>query len=59
MFFRSTTFGIFSLTHKEEEVWLDGTQPMLLEESSCVCMPSFRPVAPFFFSGKVPFLAFF
>ena len=27
MFFRSTIFGIFSLTHKEEEVWLDGPTP--------------------------------
>ena len=51
-FFRSTIFGIFSLTHKEEEVWPDGTHPMLFTESSCVCMPSFRPVALLFFSGK-------
>ena len=40
-------------------MWPDGTHPMLFAESSCVCMPSFRPVAPFFFLGKVPFLAFF
>ena len=31
---------------------------MILVESSCVCMPSFRSVAPFFFSSKVPFLVF-
>ena len=59
MFFRCTIFGIFSLTHKEEKVWLDGTHPMLLEESNCVGMPSFRPVAPFLFLAKVPFLAYF
>ena len=37
---------------KKEEVWSDGTHPILFAESSCVCMPSFRPVAPFFFSGE-------
>ena len=55
MFFRSTIFSIFSFTHEEKEVWPDGTHPMLFAESSCVCMPSFRPVAPFFFQAKVPF----
>ena len=50
-------FDIYSLTHREE-VWPDGTHPMLFAESSCVCMPSFRPVAPFLFLAKVPFLAF-
>ena len=39
----------FSLLHKEEEVWPGGTHPMLLPESSCVWMPSFRSVAPFIF----------
>ena len=38
-FFRSAIFGILSLTHKEEEVWPDETNPMLFTESSCVCMP--------------------
>ena len=58
--FLSTIFDIFSLTHKEEEVWPDGTHPMLFTESSCVCMLKFRPVAPFFlFWVKVPFLEFF
>ena len=32
---------------------------MLFEESSCVCMPSFRPVALSLFWAKVPFLAWF
>ena len=50
-FFRSTIFLHFSLTHKEEEVWPDGTHPMLFAESSCACMP-FRPVVPFY-SGKI------
>ena len=40
-------------------MWLDGTHPMLFEESSCVCIPSFRPVAPFLFLAIVPFLDFF
>ena len=44
---------------KEEEVWLDGTHFMLFEDSSCVCMPSFRPVAPFFFLAKVTLLVLF
>ena len=30
--------------------------PILLEESSCVCMPSFRYVASFFSLAKEPFL---
>ena len=29
-------------------MWPDGTYPILFAESSCVCMPSFRSVAPFF-----------
>ena len=57
-YFRSTIFDIFSLTHKEEKVWSDGTQPMLFAESSSVCMPKFRPVAPFSFLAKALFLAF-
>ena len=32
--------------------------PVLLPESSCVCILSIRPVSPFFFLAKVPFLAF-
>ena len=32
---------------------------MLLAESSCVCITSFRPVASIFFLVKVPFLALF
>ena len=40
-------------------MWLDWTHSMLFEQSSCVCMPSFRPVAPSLFLAEVPFLAFF
>ena len=58
-FLISTILGIFSLTHKEEEVWPDGTHPMLFVESSCVCIPSFRFVAPFFFSSKSTTFGFF
>ena len=32
---------------------------MLSEESSCVCMPTFRPVAPFLYLANVLFLALF
>ena len=55
MFIRSAVFWHF-LPYTQKEVWLRETHPMLLSESSCVCMPSFRPVAPFFFQAKVPFL---
>ena len=58
LIFKSTIFGIFRFTHKKEEVWPDGIHPILFAESGYVCMPSFRPVAPFFFLEKVPFLAF-
>ena len=50
--------AFFSLTYKEEAVWPDGTHPMLFEELSCICMPSFRYEDLFFFLVKVPFLAF-
>ena len=42
-------------------MWPDGTHSMLIDESSCVCMPSFRSVDPihFFLGVKVQFLAFF
>ena len=53
--FRSTIFGIFSLKHKEEEVWPGGTDPLLLPELGCVCIPIFRPVVPFFFWQKYHF----
>ena len=53
-FFRSTIFDTFSLAHKKEAVWPDGTHPMFM--SSC---QNFRPRAPFFFLAKVPFWAFF
>ena len=58
MFFRSTIFDNFCLTHKEEEVWPDGTHPMLFTVSSCVSMPIFRSVTPFFFSGKSTIFCF-
>ena len=48
----------FLALHTEEEVWPDGTHPMQFAELSCVCIPSFRLVAPFFFLAKVPLLAF-
>ena len=56
-FFRSTIFGNF--IHKEEEVWPHGTFPMLLAESNCACMLSFRSVTPFLFLTKVTFFFFF
>ena len=59
LFLRSTIFDIFSLTHKEEEVWPDGTHPMLFAESSCVCVPSFWPVAPYFSLQKFHFFLAF
>ena len=59
MFYQDTIFGICSLTHQEEEVWPSGTHPMLFPELSCICIPSFRPVALLVFLAKIPFLAFF
>ena len=56
--FRSTIFGIFSLAHKKEEVWLDGTHPMLFADPSFVYMQSFRPVILFFFLAKLPLWLF-
>ena len=56
--FRMTIFGIFSLTNKKKKV-CQMAYPMLFKESSCVCMPSFGPVAPQFFLAKVTFLATF
>ena len=47
---KSSIFDI-SFTHKEEDVWPDGTHPMLFAESSCVVYLSFRLVA-LLFSGK-------
>ena len=32
---------------------------MLFQKLSCVCIPSFRPVAPCIFLAKLPFLAAF
>ena len=57
-FFTNNFLNIFTLTHnQEEEVWPDGTYPMLFNESNCVCLQSFRSVTPFFLE-KVLFLAF-
>ena len=33
-------------------MWPDGTHPMLFAESSCICVPSFRSIAPFYFRLK-------
>ena len=52
-------FGINSLTQRKKEVWLGGTQPMLLPEWSCIFIPSFRSLAPMVFLAKIPFLVFF
>ena len=41
------------LASYQEEVWPGGTQPMLLPESSCVCIPSFRSVADFCLNGVI------
>ena len=40
-YFLKYHFDILSFTHKEEEVWPDGTHPMLYAESICVCMLKF------------------
>ena len=40
-FFFKYRFDNFSLTHKEKEVWPDGTHPMLFTESICVFIPKF------------------
>ena len=48
MLFRSTFLSFFGLIYLKEEVWPSGMHPMLFTESSCVCMPSFNLVAPFF-----------
>ena len=49
---QSTIFDIFCLTHKEEEVWSDETNPIFFEESGWICIESFRPVASSFFLAK-------
>ena len=59
LFLEVPFLAFFSLTHKEEEVWPDGTHHMLFAESSYICMLKFRSVAPFFFLAKVPFWLFF
>ena len=59
MFVGIPFFDIFSLTHKEEEVWPDGTHPILFAESVVSACQSFRLVAPFFFSGKSTTFRFF
>ena len=51
-------FWHFFLTQRKEEMWPGGTQPMLLPESSCTYIVSFRSVAPRVFLEKIPFLAF-
>ena len=51
-FLGSTIFDIFDLIHKEEEVWPDGTYPCYSQSQVVSVCQSFRPVVPFFFSGK-------
>ena len=43
----------------EKEVWSGVTHPMLLPESSCVGIPSFRSVAPMICLAKESFWLFF
>ena len=50
---------VFSLTHPKERVWPGEPQPMLIPESSCVCIPSFRILAPRVCFAKAQILAFF
>ena len=54
----NTIFGIFCLTKGKEEVWPSGTQPRLIPDWSCICIPSFRSVSPRVFLAKIPFLTF-
>ena len=51
---------VFSLIHPMERVWTGEAQPMLIPESSCVCIPSLRAVTPRVCFAKVRFkLSFF
>ena len=59
MFLLSAIFDIFSLTHKNEVVWSDGTQPMLFAESGRVTCQSVMPVAASFFSVISTVFGFF
>ena len=53
--YKCTNF--ISQAYPEEEVWPGEAQLMLLPESSCVCIPSFRSVAPRVCLAKATFLA--
>ena len=52
-------YKLFLASHKQRKEWLGRTHSMLLQESGCVYITSFRAVAPFFFLAKVSFLAVF
>ena len=44
------------LASHQEEMCPGGTQPILLQESSCICIPSFRSVADFCLSGIIAYV---
>ena len=58
-FFKVSFWHFLALHTKEEEVWPDGTHPMLFKESDCVCMPSSWSVDPILFSDKSIIFVFF
>ena len=39
-------------------MWPDGTNPCYLQSQVVSACQSFRPVAPFFFLAKLPFMAY-
>ena len=55
----NTIFGIFRITQEKIKVWPGGTQLMLLQEWSRICIPSFRSVAPRVCCGKNTIFGFF
>ena len=60
MFFYKFFFvDIFSLTHVEEEAGHVGPTPYYSKRQVVSACQNFRPVAPFFFLVKLPFLTFF
>ena len=56
IYFSAYNLDILSLTQPKEEVWLFGTQPMLLRESY-VCISHFRSVASNVSMAKIQFLS--
>ena len=53
--FLGTIYSISSLTHQQVARW---NPSHLLPESSCVCIPSFRPKSTYFFLPKYNFYIF-